>query len=42
MCGWDHLWLVDAVMQPLLERYKGCEMRVYPARQAVNTNFVGK
>lgn len=33
MCGWDHLWLVDAVMQPLLERYKGCEVRVYLARQ---------
>ena len=24
----------DAVLRPLLERYKGCEVRVYPARQA--------
>ena len=25
----------DAVLRPLLERHKGCEVRVYPARQAV-------
>ena len=24
----------DAVLRLLLERYKGCEVRVYPARQA--------
>lgn len=24
----------DAVLRPLLERYKGCEVRVYPVRQA--------
>ena len=26
----------DAVLRPLLERHKGCEVRVYPARQAVS------
>ena len=24
----------DAVLRPLLERHKGCEVRVYPGRQA--------
>ena len=24
----------DAVLRPLLERHKGCEVRVYPARHA--------
>jgi len=26
----------DAVLRPLLERHKGCEVRVYPVRQAVS------
>ncbi len=26
----------DAVLRPLLERHKGCEVRVYPAQLAVS------